>query len=305
MSAAILRDPAALRAAVGRWRAAGRRVALVPTMGALHAGHISLVEAARAEADRVVATIFVNPKQFAPGEDFAAYPRDLAADHARVAAAGADLVYAPEPAAMYPEGFCTTVSLGGPALAGLEDRFRPSHFAGVATVVTKLLLQALPDVALFGEKDWQQLKAVERLVRDLDIPVAVRGRPTIREADGLAMASRNGYLDADERAAAPSLHRGLAACAIAIERGEAHGRAVAAALAEIEAAGFAVDYLELRAEDTLAPLAGDEAARARLLVAARLGRTRLIDNLRVAVPPSLPHGRNATASRGSRGEEPC
>ena len=296
MTVAIVNDVGALRETIAGWRVSGQRVALVPTMGALHAGHVSLVEAARDRADRVVATIFVNPKQFAPGEDFAAYPRDLAADHARVAAAGADLVYAPDLPAMYPEGFCTSVSLGGPALAGLEDRFRPDHFAGVATVVTKLLLQALSDVALFGEKDWQQLKVIERLVRDLDVPVAVHGRPTVREADGLAMSSRNAYLDPVERARAPALHRALSACAAAIARGEPREPALAAARSAVEAGGFALDYLELRAANSLAPLADGATGTARLLVAARLGRTRLIDNVGIALPPSLPQRLNTTGS---------
>ena len=295
----MVRDQLSLRATVAAWRAAGERVALVPTMGALHAGHMSLVEAARDAADRVVTTIFVNPRQFAPSEDFAGYPRDLATDLGRVTAAGTDLVYAPDISSIYPEGFCTSVSLGGPARAGLEDRFRPDHFAGVATVVTKLLLQASPDVALFGEKDWQQLKVIERLVVDLDIPVEVCGRPTVREADGLAMSSRNDYLDAAERARAPDLHRALAACADAIKRGEPAESALVAAHADVAAAGFVVDYIELRHPETLAPLAAELAATARLLVAARLGRTRLIDNVEVAVPPPLPQGRNTTGS--SRG----
>ncbi len=296
MSGAIIRDTAALRGVIADWRRAGRSVALVPTMGALHAGHISLVKAAREAADHVVTTIFVNPKQFAPSEDFAAYPRDLAADHARVAEAGAEIVYAPELPAMYPSGFCTTVSLGGPASADLEDRFRPDHFAGVATVVTKLLLQAQPDVAIFGEKDWQQLKVIERLVHDLDIPVVVQGRPTVREADGLAMSSRNAYLDEAERGRAPALHRALSACAVAILRGDTQASALAAAHHAIAAAGFALDYLELRAAGSLAPLTADDTGPARLLVAARLGRTRLIDNVGIAIPPALPWRRNTTGS---------
>ena len=296
MSGAIVRDIAALRGAIGDWRRAGRSVALVPTMGALHAGHISLVKAAREAADRVVTTVFVNPKQFAPNEDFAAYPRDLVADHGRVSAAGADLVYAPELPAMYPSGFCTTVSLGGPASAELEDRFRPDHFAGVATVVTKLLLQAQPDVAIFGEKDWQQLKVIERLVHDLDIPVVVKGRPTVREADGLAMSSRNAYLDEAERRRAPALHRALSACAAAIARGDTQASALAAAQHAIAAAGFALEYLELRAAGSLAPLTADDSGPARLLVAARLGRTRLIDNVGMDVAPALPQRRNTTGS---------
>ena len=292
----------ALRAAVAAWRLSGQRVALVPTMGALHAGHVSLVEAARGAVDRVVATIFVNPKQFAPGEDFAAYPRDLAADHAQIAAAGADLVYAPELSSVYPAGFCTSISLGGPALAGLEDRFRPDHFTGVATVVTKLLLQAAPDIALFGEKDWQQLRVIERTggrsrlagrgARPAD--GARGGRPRdVRRAMPTSMPTN--------ACRAPDLYRALAACAAAIAGGEPRESALVAAHADIAAAGFAIDYIELRAKDTLAPLA-DGAAAARLLVAARIGRTRLIDNVGVAVPPALPEGRNETGSLRGRGE---
>ncbi len=190
-------------------------------MGALHAGHVSLVEAAREAADRVVATIFVNPKQFAPGEDFAAYPRDLEADRARVAAAGADLVYAPELPAMYPEGFCTSVSLGGPALAGLEDRFRPDHFAGVATVVTKLLLQALPDIALFGEKDWQQLKVIERLVRDLDVPVSCRAGRRCAKRTGSRCPRATPTSMRPSAVARRRCTRRLSACAAALARGAA------------------------------------------------------------------------------------
>lgn len=289
---ALCTEAKTLRAQVAAWRAGGARVALVPTMGALHAGHIALVAAAREVADRVVVTIFVNPTQFAPTEDFSAYPRDLAADRARVAAAGADLVYAPDLPAMYPAGFATTVSLAGPAAAGLEDRFRPSHFAGVATIVVKLLLQAQPDVALFGEKDFQQLKVIQRLVADLDIPVVIRGVPIVREADGLALSSRNVYLDAGERARAPVLHAALAVCAAAIERGAPAPAAIAEAHRRITQAGFVIDYVEARQADTLAPLAGGEPGR--LLAAARLANTRLIDNVGFAARVSLPLDGNTT-----------
>ena len=288
MTIPVVHDAAALRVAVAGWRSAGQRIALVPTMGALHAGHVALVEAARASADRVVVTIFVNPMQFAPGEDFTAYPRDLDADRARVATAGADLVYAPELPDMYPPGFCTTVSLGGPAAAGLEDRFRPTHFAGVATIVTKILLQTLPDVALFGEKDWQQLKVIQQLVRDLDLPVGVQGRPTVREADGLAMSSRNAYLDAAERARASALHRILAGCAAALGQRASPEQSLAEARGMIEEAGFSLDYLDVREADTLAIWDGASNRSGRLLAAARLGRTRLIDNVEIAARPALP-----------------
>ncbi len=282
MNVALCREVAELRRRVASWRARGERVALVPTMGALHAGHVALVTAGREVADRTVVTVFVNPTQFAPGEDFRGYPRDLDADCAKVAAAGADLVFAPDVAAMYPDGFATTVTVGGPAHAGLEDRFRPAHFGGVATVVAKLLGQAQPDVALFGEKDFQQLRVIGRLVRDLDMPVAVRGVPTVREVDGLALSSRNVYLDAAERARAPVLHRVLAACAGDIRVGASLTASLDAARASLSEAGFAVDYLEARQAHDLAPLDHTvPSAPRRLLAAAHLGRTRLIDNVNV------------------------
>ncbi|MGO9943377.1 MAG: pantoate--beta-alanine ligase, partial [Rhodoblastus sp.] len=199
----IFRDIASMRAAVAQWRAAGEKIALVPTMGALHAGHISLVQAAREKARRTIVSIFVNPTQFAAGEDFSAYPRTFDADLAKLAEARADGCFAPQPGEIYPEGFSTKVTPGGPALAGLEDRFRPDHFPGVALVVAKLLNQAQADFAFFGEKDFQQLAVIRRIVADLDIPTRIFGVETLREADGLAMSSRNIYLEAEERAQAP------------------------------------------------------------------------------------------------------
>jgi pantoate--beta-alanine ligase len=275
----MIESVAGLRAQVVQWRAAGERVALVPTMGALHDGHVSLARLARETADRVVVSIFVNPTQFAPGEDFAAYPRTLEADSARLGAAGVDVVFHPGPQAMYPPGFATTISLAGPALAGLEDRFRPTHFAGVATVVAKLLIQAAPDVAVFGEKDFQQLAVIRRLVRDLDLPVSIVGGPTIREADGLAMSSRNTYLRPDERAVAPMLNRVMREVAGAIMAGREMETALDSGRAMLSQAGLAVDYLELRDAESLAPVAAPLAGAFRLLAAARIGRTRLIDNL--------------------------
>ncbi len=270
-----------LRARVADWRKAGLAVGLVPTMGALHDGHLALVRAALKVADRVVVSIFVNPTQFGPNEDFAAYPRTEDADREKLAAAGASLLFAPTVEEIYPQGFSTAISVSGVS-EGLCGASRPGHFSGVATVVTKLLLQVLPDVAAFGEKDYQQLQVIRRLVRDLDIPVSVLGVPTVREADGLAMSSRNAYLSAAERAAAPALHRALADAAAAIKGGAAVATALEGAKAAILAAGFsAIDYLELRAADGLAPLAEFDRP-ARLLVAARLGRPRLIDNLAVA-----------------------
>jgi len=278
---ALLPTVAALRAQVRLWRQEGQSVALVPTMGALHAGHISLVEMGKRRADRVVATIFVNPTQFAPTEDFSKYPRTLDADVARLTEISADAAFTPTAEDMYPEGFCTTVSLRGPATAGLEDRFRPTHFQGVATVVAKLLLQALPDVAIFGQKDFQQLAVIRQMTADLDIPVAIEGAPTVREADGLAMSSRKVYLSEEERAVAPLLHRCMTKAAQRIRDGEALEAALSPARGKLAGAGFEIDYLEVRDAMTLATVEGRHRKGLRMLVAARLGRTRLIDNIEV------------------------
>jgi pantoate--beta-alanine ligase len=272
---------AALRRAVSPWRRAGERIALVPTMGALHAGHLALVRTARRRAARVVVSIFVNPAQFAPYEDLASYPRTFDADLKALAEMAVDLVWAPPVEVMYPPGFATRVALEGPATVGLEDKFRPHFFAGVATVVAKLLIQCAPDIALFGEKDYQQLKVVTRMVQDLDLPVKIVGVPTVREPDGLALSSRNSYLAAAERAAAPLLHRVLADCADKIARGELPARVLDEACAAIERAGFVLDYLEARHAETLQPIASVEDGPIRLLVAARIGKTRLIDNVAV------------------------
>lgn len=271
---------AELRQQVAAWRAAGERVALVPTMGALHVGHVALMEAAKDHAERTVVTIFVNPTQFAPTEDLGRYPRTLEADLDKADGVGVALAFVPDVSEMYPEGFATTISLTGPAL-GLETDFRPTHFAGVATVVAKLLNQAAPDVALFGEKDYQQLQVVTRMARDLDLPVRILGVPTVREADGLALSSRNVYLSPEDRAAAPSLHRALSAAAAAIAGGADITESVDEARRTVIAAGFALDYLEARHAATLAPVATRADGPIRLLVAARIGATRLIDNLAV------------------------
>ena len=277
---AVLRSIAALRERVRGWRAEGPRVGLVPTMGALHAGHLALVRAARAHCERVVASLFVNPKQFGPSEDFAAYPRDEAVDLAAFAGAGVDLVFAPGVAEMYPEGFASTVHIAG-VTEDLEGAHRPGHFDGVATIVAKLLLQTLPDAAYFGEKDYQQLTVVRRLARDLDIPVRIEGVPTVRERDGLALSSRNVYLSPEERRIAPRLHRALQDTAAAIiEAPDAVTSNVEKGLAALRGAGFVPDYLALRdAADFSAMVRLDRPAR--LLAAARLGRTRLIDNIPV------------------------
>lgn len=276
---AIVRTIADLRALVAAWRAQGLRIGLVPTMGALHAGHVSLVEIARRHAERVVVSIFVNPTQFAPSEDFSKYPRTFEDDLEKLNQVGADAVYAPAVEVMYPPEAATTVSLKGPATAGLEDISRPFHFDGVATIVTKLFTQALPDMAVFGEKDFQQLAVIRRMTADLDLPVTVIGAPTIREPDGLAMSSRNVYLSAEERAKAPELHRIMQAVASRILAGEAPDAVLAEGRQALAAAGFALDYLELRdAEDLGTPRRGRPH---RLLTASRLGTTRLIDNIAV------------------------
>jgi pantoate--beta-alanine ligase len=271
-----------MREALRPWRNAQERIALVPTMGALHAGHISLTHLAKQKAARCVVSIFVNPTQFAPQEDFSKYPRTFEADLAKLAAAGVDGVYAPTPDVMYPQGFATTVSLAGPAVAGLEDRFRPTHFAGVATVVAKLFTQAMPDVAVFGEKDFQQLAVIRRMTRDLDLAVEVVGAPTIRESDGLAMSSRNVYLDTEERAIAPLLHKTMQNCAARLAAGGDVEQSLADASKILNEAGFAIDYLELRDAASLAA-ADLTQGHARMLVAAKLGKTRLIDNIPVAL----------------------
>jgi pantoate--beta-alanine ligase len=278
---AIVHTVADLRAGLCKWRSRDARIGLVPTMGALHAGHMSLVAAAREQADRIVTSIFVNPTQFAPTEDFGAYPRSLEADAEKLAAAGCDLVFAPRADAMYPEGFATMLEPGGPAKVGLEDKFRPTHFAGVATIVAKLLVQCRPDIAVFGEKDYQQLKVVERLVRDLDFETRIVAAPTVREPDRLALSSRNAYLSADERARAPRLHAALARCADEIRMGRAVEAALKSARSLVGVAGFVTDYLEARHAETLAMIASLDDGPIRLLVAARLGRTRLLDNLPV------------------------
>ena len=271
----------ALRARLAEFRGERERIALVPTMGALHDGHLSLVAEARRHAERVAVTIFVNPAQFGPSEDFAKYPRTLPSDLAKLATVKADLCFAPTLEAVYPPGFSTRVEVDGPARADLEDRFRPTHFCGVATVVTKLLNQAQADVAVFGEKDYQQLLVIQRLARDLDIATEIIGAPTLREADGLAMSSRNVYLSKAGRAAAPALHRALNEAARKIGAGEAIEAALARASAELTEAGFVVDYVEARHAKTLARIAGRRDGPIRLLAAARLGATRLIDNLAV------------------------
>lgn len=283
MSVPIIRTRAELRAIVAGWRAEKARIAVVPTMGALHEGHLSLVRAALERADRVIVTLFVNPKQFNNPADLAAYPRTENDDAAKLAPLGAHLLYAPYPEEIYPIGFATTVSVSGVS-EGLCGAGRPGHFDGVATVVAKLFLQTGADIALFGEKDFQQLHVVRRMARDLDLPIEIIGCPTVREPDGLALSSRNVRLSAEERAIAPRLAAILSATARELKAGLDAGPFLQAARQSIVAAGFReVEYLELRAEADLAPLARADRP-ARLLAAAWLGTTRLIDN--VVVDPS-------------------
>ncbi|HVH79820.1 MAG TPA: pantoate--beta-alanine ligase [Stellaceae bacterium] len=281
----IARSVAELRRVVAGWRVAGERIGLVPTMGALHAGHMALVAATKAQCQRVVVSIFVNPKQFGPREDFATYPRPEADDLAKLGEVAVDLVFMPTVEEMYPAGFTTTISLGGVA-AELEGARRPGHFDGVATVVAKLLIQVAPDFAFFGEKDYQQLLVVRRLAQDLNLPVEIIGVPTVREADGLALSSRNVYLTAEERGAAPTLNRLMREAAAAIAAGEPPAPTLERTVSLLEGAAFIVEYLELRDAATLAPLPAPIERPARLLAAVHLGRTRLIDNIPVPVATS-------------------
>ena len=277
----ITRTVADLRQTVQAFRTAGHTIGLVPTLGALHDGHTALVREAKKRVDRVITTIFVNPTQFAPNEDLTKYPRTEESDLAKLRAVKADVLFAPSVEVIYPEGFATTVSLAGPAVAGLEDRFRPTHFAGVATIVAKLFTQSGADIAMFGEKDYQQLMVVTRMARDLDLPIRVIGIETVREEDGLAMSSRNRFLSPADRAAAPVLYQTLRRTADGMIAGDAFEALLAAGRQAIIAAGFKLDYLEARHAESLAPITTLAAGPVRLLVAARIGQTRLIDNMAV------------------------
>jgi pantoate--beta-alanine ligase len=277
----IVRTVADLRKHIALWRKGEVRVGLVPTMGALHQGHMALVEAARAECDRIVASIFVNPKQFAPTEDLGSYPRREAADVEMLASAGVDLVFIPAVDEIYPPGFATLVRVDG-LTEGLCGAHRAGHFDGVTTVVTKLLIQALPDTAYFGEKDYQQLTVVRRLARDLDLPVQIAGVPTVREPDGVALSSRNVYLSAEERRIAPNLARVLRSIAAVLAQDpNAVAQEIAHGSAALQQAGFAVEYLEIREAESLA-VTSEVTASSRVFAAVRLGTTRLIDNMPIA-----------------------
>jgi pantoate--beta-alanine ligase len=277
----IARTVPALRRALEGLRARKATIALVPTMGALHDGHVSLVRLAKRRARKVAVSIFVNPTQFAPTEDFGSYPRTWRADLARLTAEGVDLIWNPDVKTMYPEGFASRIITDGPATVGLEDRFRPHYFGGVTTVVGKLFTQCRPDFAIFGEKDFQQLRVVTRMAADLDLGVKVIGSKTVRERDGLAMSSRNVYLSPEERRAAPVLFQTMKETAHRLRAGDDLAAAQRGGEERITAAGFAVDYFEARHAETLAPVASIREGPLRILVAARIGSTRLIDNITV------------------------
>lgn len=280
MKPKLLRTLAALRRETAGWRKEGLRYAVVPTMGAIHSGHTELVAQGLNRADRVITTIFVNPKQFAAHEDLGKYPRDEDGDVMKLGKAGSHAIFLPDPQEMYPPGFATTVSLSGPAKAGLEDKFRPQFFDGVATVVAKLFIQTGADYAMFGEKDYQQLKVVTRMAKDLDIPIEVVGIPTVREEDGLAKSSRNVYLSKAERQQALAIYRNLMNAAERIRAGVNPQTAARSATRTLMALGFKVDYVSARNAETLAiPQHRDEPLR--LIAAAWAGRTRLIDNIPV------------------------
>jgi pantoate--beta-alanine ligase len=277
----IVRTIPALRRALDGLRARKASIALVPTMGALHDGHVSLVRLAKRRARKVVVSIFVNPTQFAPSEDFGSYPRTWKADVAKLAAEDVDLIWNPDVKTMYPDGYATRILTEGPATAGLEDRFRPHFFGGVSTVVGKLFAQCRPDFAIFGEKDFQQLRVVTRMAGDLDLGVKVIGSRTVRERDGLAMSSRNVYLSPEERRSAPILFRAMKESARRLRAGDGIEAAMAGGVEQITGAGFTVDYFEVRHAETLAPASSINDGPLRILVAAKIGKTRLIDNMAV------------------------
>lgn len=276
----IAKTPEDIRAIVQKAHASNESVAFVPTMGALHEGHLSLIDFAKTKADRVIVSIFVNPTQFGEGEDFEDYPRTFERDMNALASQSVDAIYAPTASTMYPEGFATSIDIAGPALE-LETTFRPHFFGGVAIVVSKLLLSVLPDIAIFGEKDYQQLLVIKQMVRDLHIPCQIKGAPTLREPDGLAMSSRNAYLSETERPIAALLHETLKACAKDIKGGKPKDEALSKAVTKLESHGFEVDYVELRNAENLKNVVDVKKEPLRLLAAAKLGKPRLIDNISV------------------------
>jgi pantoate--beta-alanine ligase len=280
----VIRFASQLRKVVQQWRRRGHKVALVPTMGGLHEGHLSLVRLAKKHATRVIVSTFVNPTQFSPQEDFAAYPRNEERDWYKLVSVQADIMYAPDVLEIYPDDFSTRVEVAGVSQP-LEGVLRPHFFAGVTTVVAKLFLQALPDLAVFGEKDYQQLLVVKRLVKDLNFPIAILGAPVVREDDGLAMSSRNVYLNAEERPVASHLYAVLRDTGTQLAEGRPIAEALRSGQSRLEAQGFRVDYFDVRDAETLAPFESAIVAPARLLAAVHLGKTRLIDN--VAVNPVL------------------
>jgi pantoate--beta-alanine ligase len=275
----IVRTLPALRRALAGLRAKNSTTALVPTMGALHEGHLSLIRLAKRRAGKVIVSIFVNPAQFAPSEDFTSYPRTWKADLAKLAGENVDLIWNPDVKTMYPDGFATRILTEGPAAVGLEDRFRPHFFGGVTTVVGKLFIQCRPDFAIFGEKDFQQLRVVTRMAGDLDLGVKVMASRTLRERDGLAMSSRNIYLSPEERRVAPELYYAMMETVRRLRAGDAISAAVAAGAELMTKAGFVLDYFEARHAQTLAPIDSVRDGPVRILVAARLGKTRLLDNI--------------------------
>jgi pantoate--beta-alanine ligase len=277
----IVRTVPALRRALDSLRAKKATTALVPTMGALHDGHVSLVRLAKRRAAKVIVSIFVNPTQFAPSEDFSSYPRTWKADVGKLAAENVDLIWNPDVKTMYPDGFATRILTEGPATVGLEDRFRPHFFGGVTTVVGKLFTQVRPDFAIFGEKDFQQLRVVTRMAGDLDLGVRVIGSKTVRERDGLAMSSRNVYLSPEQRRAAPELYRAMKESARRLRAGDDVEAAMAGGAELVTGAGFSLDYFEVRHAETLTPIASAKDGPMRILVAAKIGKTRLIDNIAV------------------------
>jgi pantoate--beta-alanine ligase len=277
----VIRFANQLRKVVQEWRRRGHKIALVPTMGGLHEGHVSLVRLAKQHASRVVVSVFVNPTQFAPHEDYENYPRNEERDWHKLLSAQADAMYAPDVHEIYPHDFSTRVEVAG-ITQTLEGVSRPHFFSGVTTVVSKLFLQSLPDIAIFGEKDYQQLLVIKRMVKDLSFPIAIVAAPTLREADGLAMSSRNVYLDAAERALAPQLYAVLSEMRGDLASGRAAVDTLRLGMSRLEKSGFRIDYLELRDSETLLPLEATVETPARLLAAAYLGPVRLIDNVAVA-----------------------